>query len=52
MASSPVLRNRYSTSTMGESPSVACSTPEALAWDPGPAVVTDPSGHAVRVQAI
>ena len=29
-------------------PSVACSTPEALAWDPGLAAVTDPSGRAVR----
>jgi len=29
-------------------PSVACSTPEALAWDPALADVTDPSGRAVR----
>jgi asparagine synthase (glutamine-hydrolysing) len=29
-------------------PSVACSTPEALAWDAGLAAVTDPSGRAVR----
>jgi asparagine synthase (glutamine-hydrolysing) len=29
-------------------PSVACSTPEALAWDPALAAVTDPSGRAVR----
>ncbi len=29
-------------------PSVACSTPEALAWDPELAAVTDPSGRAVR----
>ncbi len=29
-------------------PSVACSTPEALAWDASLAVVTDPSGRAVR----
>jgi asparagine synthase (glutamine-hydrolysing) len=29
-------------------PSVACSTPEALAWDPTLAQVTDPSGRAVR----
>ena len=29
-------------------PSVACSTPEALAWDPSLAEVTDPSGRAVR----
>jgi len=28
--------------------SVACSTPEALAWDPALAAVTDPSGRAVR----
>lgn len=28
--------------------SVACSTPEALAWDPSLAAVTDPSGRAVR----
>ncbi|HUG40153.1 MAG TPA: asparagine synthase B [Longimicrobiales bacterium] len=28
--------------------SVACSTPEALAWDPGLAAVVDPSGRAVR----
>ncbi|MGH7446399.1 MAG: asparagine synthase B [Longimicrobiales bacterium] len=28
--------------------SVACSTPEALAWNPGLAAVTDPSGRAVR----
>ncbi|HEU4559906.1 MAG TPA: asparagine synthase B [Longimicrobium sp.] len=29
-------------------PSVACSTPEALAWDASLAAVTDPSGRAVR----
>jgi asparagine synthase (glutamine-hydrolysing) len=29
-------------------PSVACSTPEALAWDAALAAVTDPSGRAVR----
>jgi len=29
-------------------PSVACSTPEALAWSPELAQVTDPSGRAVR----
>ena len=29
-------------------PSVACSTPEALAWDPTLTDVTDPSGRAVR----
>jgi asparagine synthase (glutamine-hydrolysing) len=29
-------------------PSVACSTPEALAWDADLAAVTDPSGRAVR----
>ena len=29
-------------------PSVACSTPEALAWDPALRAVTDPSGRAVR----
>lgn len=29
-------------------PSVACSTPEALAWDAALAEVTDPSGRAVR----
>jgi asparagine synthase (glutamine-hydrolysing) len=29
-------------------PSVACSTPEALAWDASLATVTDPSGRAVR----
>lgn len=29
-------------------PSVACSTPEALAWDASLASVTDPSGRAVR----
>lgn len=29
-------------------PSVACSTPEALAWDAELAAVTDPSGRAVR----
>ena len=29
-------------------PSVACSTPEALAWDPTLRAVTDPSGRAVR----
>ena len=29
-------------------PSVACSTPEALAWDPALGQVTDPSGRAVR----
>ena len=29
-------------------PSVACSTPEALAWDPELANVTDPSGRAVQ----
>jgi asparagine synthase (glutamine-hydrolysing) len=29
-------------------PSVACSTPEALAWDSSLAAVTDPSGRAVR----
>jgi asparagine synthase (glutamine-hydrolysing) len=28
--------------------SVACSTPEALAWDPSLAAVVDPSGRAVR----
>lgn len=28
--------------------SVACSTPEALAWDPSLGAVTDPSGRAVR----
>ncbi|MGH7446831.1 MAG: asparagine synthase-related protein, partial [Longimicrobiales bacterium] len=28
--------------------SVACSTPEALAWNPGLAAVADPSGRAVR----
>ena len=28
--------------------SVACSTPEALAWDASLAAVTDPSGRAVR----
>jgi asparagine synthase (glutamine-hydrolysing) len=28
-------------------PSVACSTPEALAWDPALRAVTDPSGRAV-----
>ncbi len=28
--------------------SVACSTPEALAWNPALAEVTDPSGRAVR----
>ncbi len=28
--------------------SVACSTPEALAWDPSLSVVIDPSGRAVR----
>ena len=29
-------------------PSVACSTPEALAWDPALRAITDPSGRAVR----
>jgi asparagine synthase (glutamine-hydrolysing) len=29
-------------------PSVACSTPEALAWDATLSTVTDPSGRAVR----
>lgn len=29
-------------------PSVACSTPEALAWDENLRAVTDPSGRAVR----
>jgi asparagine synthase (glutamine-hydrolysing) len=29
-------------------PSVACSTPEALAWDASLAAVTDPSGRSVR----
>jgi asparagine synthase (glutamine-hydrolysing) len=29
-------------------PSVACSTPEALAWDASLRDVTDPSGRAVR----
>ncbi len=29
-------------------PSVACSTPEALAWDPSLSAVNDPSGRAVR----
>jgi asparagine synthase (glutamine-hydrolysing) len=29
-------------------PSVACSTPEALAWDASLGAVTDPSGRAVR----
>ena len=29
-------------------PSVACSTPEALAWDPALRAVTDPSGRSVR----
>jgi asparagine synthase (glutamine-hydrolysing) len=29
-------------------PSVACSTPEALAWDPALSAVVDPSGRAVR----
>jgi asparagine synthase (glutamine-hydrolysing) len=29
-------------------PSVACSTPEALAWDASLAAITDPSGRAVR----
>ena len=29
-------------------PSVACSTPEALAWDAKMAQMTDPSGRAVR----
>ena len=29
-------------------PSVACSTPEALAWDASLSAVTDPSGRAVR----
>ncbi len=29
-------------------PSVACSSPEALAWSPELAAVTDPSGRAVR----
>ena len=29
-------------------PSVACSTPEALAWDPALRAVVDPSGRAVR----
>ena len=29
-------------------PSVACSTPEALAWDAALSAVTDPSGRAVR----
>jgi asparagine synthase (glutamine-hydrolysing) len=29
-------------------PSVACSTPEALAWDESLRAVTDPSGRAVR----
>lgn len=29
-------------------PSVACSTPEALAWDPALRAVTDPSGRAVQ----
>lgn len=29
-------------------PSVACSTPEAIAWDASLSAVTDPSGRAVR----
>jgi asparagine synthase (glutamine-hydrolysing) len=29
-------------------PSVACSTPEALAWDASLGAITDPSGRAVR----
>jgi asparagine synthase (glutamine-hydrolysing) len=29
-------------------PSVACSTPEALAWDASLTAITDPSGRAVR----
>lgn len=34
--------------TVPGGPSVACSTPEALAWDASLAAVTDPSGRAVR----
>jgi asparagine synthase (glutamine-hydrolysing) len=34
--------------TVPSVPSVACSTPEALAWDPALRAVTDPSGRAVQ----
>jgi asparagine synthase (glutamine-hydrolysing) len=34
--------------TVPGGPSVACSTPEALAWSAALAAVTDPSGRAVR----
>ncbi|QOC21719.1 asparagine synthase B [Wenzhouxiangella sp. AB-CW3] len=34
--------------TVPSGPSVACSTPEALAWDEGFSQMADPSGRAVR----
>ena len=34
--------------TVPAGPSIACSTPEALAWDEGFATMADPSGRAMR----
>jgi asparagine synthase (glutamine-hydrolysing) len=34
--------------TVPGGPSIACSTPEALAWDEGFAAMADPSGRAMR----
>ena len=34
--------------TVPEGPSIACSTPAAIAWDPEFAALADPSGRAVR----
>ncbi len=34
--------------TVPSGPSIACSTPEALAWDEGFSQVADPSGRAIR----
>ena len=34
--------------TVPGGPSIACSTPEALAWDEGFATMADPSGRAMR----
>ena len=36
------------TATVPGGPSIACSTPEALAWDEGFATMADPSGRAMR----
>jgi len=37
-----------SAATVPGGKSIACSSPEALAWDPAFATVADPSGRAVR----